>query len=196
MSICMGYSSFVAMPRISVSRVLDHNFKTKTTLDGNNNRLFRFLRTLHVFHGNFIEFGCGRILHHFATVSRFAVHEIKRFQKSAKFTWRMGDEIKVKILLLFKYLEVILCALFEFGSKHLISWALNIDFDREMTLSGKENLTFSFSRPCQAFHVNFTKFGHFMCFMGISLNSDAIKFCTTSESYQDLQCTKLNDFKN
>ena len=80
MSICMGYSSLVAMPRISISRVLDDNFKTKMTLDVNNNLPFPFLRTLHVFYENFTEFGCGRILHYFGSVSRFvAVYEIKRF---------------------------------------------------------------------------------------------------------------------
>ena len=65
MWICVGYSSFVAMPRISISRVLDHNFKTKTTLDSNNNRPFPFLRTLQVFYEDFMKFGCGQILHYF-----------------------------------------------------------------------------------------------------------------------------------
>ena len=121
MSFCMGYSSFIALLRISISRILDHNFKTKMTFGNNNNRPFPFLRTLHVFYENFIEFGCGRILHRFGTVSRFAVHEVKQFQKSDKFAWRTRDEIKFKILYLFEYLEVVFC-------RHYSSLELKISF--------------------------------------------------------------------
>ena len=78
------------------------HFKARMMLDYKNNRPIPFLRTPHVFFTNFIGFGSGRISHHSGSVSRFAVHEIKRFQKSSKFTWRTGNEIKVKILYAFE----------------------------------------------------------------------------------------------
>ena len=95
-----AHLSFVAFLRISISCALNLNFWTQMTLDYKNNHLFPSLGIFHVFFINFIKFGCDRILRHLESVLRFAVHEVKRSQKSSKFTWHTGDEIKVKILYL------------------------------------------------------------------------------------------------
>ena len=148
MSFCLHYSSFIAFSRVSILCILNHNFDDKMTLNNKNNLPFPSLRTFHLCFVNFIIFGCGWVLCHFGSVSRFVVPEVRRFQKSPKLTWCTRDEIKVKISYLLGYLKVVLHAPFEFGSENLISWALNIDFDSEMTPGGKKNLAFSFPRPC------------------------------------------------
>ena len=114
MSFCLHYSCFIIFPRISIPCILNQNFEAKMTLDYKNDHPFPSLRSFHVFFLNFIKFGCDRILRHLGSVSIFAVHKVERFKKSPKFTWRTGDETKVKIFYLFGYLKVVLHALFDF----------------------------------------------------------------------------------